>query len=93
VVYDDQRVDTGSREEGSTDRVRLREGMRQNVGGVEGGVDSTMSPNFNSTRQSTHYGLRVAIDPHLSSSSHLTLLIRIGKRIRIDKVSQCYSTS
>jgi len=46
VVYDDQRVDTGSREEGSTDRFRLREGMRQNVGGVQsGGVESTMSPN------------------------------------------------
>jgi hypothetical protein len=44
VVYDDQRVDTRSGEEGSTDRVRLREGMRQNVGGVEGGVESTMPP-------------------------------------------------
>jgi hypothetical protein len=80
VVYDDQRVDTGSGEEGSTDRVRLREGMRQNVGGVEGGVESTMSPNFNFTRQSTHYGLRVAIDPHLSSSSHFILLIKIWQK-------------
>jgi hypothetical protein len=80
VVYDDQGVDTGSREEGSTDRFRLREGMRQNVGGVEGGVESTMSPNFNFTRQSTHYGLRVAIDSHLSSSSHFIILIRIGQK-------------
>jgi hypothetical protein len=44
MVYDDQRMDTGSGEEGSTDRIRLREGMRQNVGGVEGGVESTMPP-------------------------------------------------
>jgi hypothetical protein len=44
VVYDYKRVDAGSREEGSTDR--LREGLRAKCR-RSGGVESTMSPSFN----------------------------------------------
>jgi len=88
VVYDDQRVDTGSRKEGSTDRVRLREGMRQNVGGVEGGVESTMSLSFSPYQSINSLWLTRRDRSHLSSSSHLLYLSELGKNKRIDLSSE-----